>query len=112
MLFYDAWHLKNDASTSNSSDIVNNILKLRLFISQKLPNTNVVLSKPIIKVDTTAAKVIIEEVNKQLNNFDFNMIDNSNLSRAHMNSRGLYLNTRVCYSLKKSDLRYSEIMKY
>ena len=39
----------NDASSCNSSEILNNILKLRSFISQKLPNTNIVLSKPIMR---------------------------------------------------------------
>ena len=38
----------NDASTYNLSEIVNNILKPRSFISQKLPNENVTFSKPIM----------------------------------------------------------------
>ena len=74
----------NDASTCNSSEIVNNILKLRSFISQKLPNANVILSKPIMRSDTAVGKVTIEEVNKQLNNFDFDMVEDSNSSRAHL----------------------------
>ena len=52
----------NDASSCNSSEIVNNILKLRSFISQKLPNANIILSKPIIRSNTAAGKVTIEEV--------------------------------------------------
>ena len=79
----------NDASFCNSSEIVNNILKLRSFISQKLPNANIILSKPIMRSDTAAGKVTIEEVNKQLNDFDFDIIDNSNLSRAHLNKKTL-----------------------
>ena len=75
----------NDASSCNSSDIVNNILKLRLFISQKLPNANIILLKPIMRSDKAAGKGTVEEVNKQLNDFDFDMTDNSNLLRAHLN---------------------------
>ena len=75
----------NDASSCNSSDIVNNILKLRLFVSQKLPNANIILLKPIMRSDKAAGKGTIEEVNKQLNDFDFDMTDNSNLLRAHLN---------------------------
>ena len=85
----------NDASSCNSSEIVSNILKLRSFISQKLPNANIILSKPIMRSDTAAGKVTIEEVNKQLNDFEIDMIDNSNLSRAHLNGRGLHLNTKA-----------------
>ena len=84
----------NYASLCNSSEIVNNILKLRSFISQKLPKTNIILSKPIMRSDTAAEKVNFGEVNKELNDFNFDMIDNSNLSRAHLNGRDLHLNTK------------------
>ena len=93
---------RNDASYRNSSKIVNNLLKLRLFISQKLPIANITLSKPIMRSDTAAGKVTIEEVNKQLNDFDFDMIDNSNLSRAHLNGRGLHLNTKGMLQFAKN----------
>ena len=84
----------NDASFCNSSEIVNNILKLRLFTSQKLPNANIILSKLVIRSDTVPGKVTVEEVNKKLNDFKIDVIDDSNLSRAHLNGRGLYLNTK------------------
>ena len=74
----------NDASSCSSSEIVSNILNLRSFISQKLLNANVILLKPIMRSDTEDGKVTIEEVSKQLNDFDFDMIDNSNLSRTHL----------------------------
>ena len=76
-------------SFCNSSEIVNNILKLKSFISQKLPNVNIILSKPIMRSDTATGKATIEEVNKQFNDFDFDMMDNKNLSRAHLNGRRL-----------------------
>ena len=47
-----------------------------------------------MRLDTATEKVTNEEVNKQVNDFDFDMIDNSDLSRAHLNGRGLYLNTK------------------
>ena len=52
----------NDVSSCNSSEIVSNILKLRSFISQKLQNANIILQKPIMRSDTAAGKVTIEEV--------------------------------------------------
>ena len=71
-------------ASCNSSEIVNIILKIRSFISQKLPDADIILSKLIMRLDTAAGKVTIKEVNKQLNNFDFDKADNSNLSRAHL----------------------------
>ena len=47
-------------------------------------------------------KVTIEEVNKQLNDFDFDMIDNGNLSRAHLNGRGLHLHTKGMLQFAKN----------
>ena len=47
-----------------------------------------------LRDQTAAGKVTIEEVTKELKDFDFDMIDNSNLSRAHLNGRGLDLNTK------------------
>ena len=46
-----------------------------------------------MRSDAAAAKVTIEDVNKQLNDFDFDMVDN-NLSRGHLNGGGLHLNTK------------------
>ena len=55
-----------------------------------------------MRSDTAAGKVSIEEFNKQLNDFDFDMIDNSNLSRTHLNSRGLHLNTNGILQFAKN----------
>ena len=46
-----------------------------------------------MRSDTAAGKATIEEVNKFIF-IDFDMIDNSNLSRARLNGRGLHLNTK------------------
>ena len=55
-----------------------------------------------MRSDAAAGKVTIEEVNKPLNDFDFDMIDNSNLSRAHLSGRGLHLNTNGMLQLAKN----------
>ena len=91
----------NGTSSCNSSEIVNNKSKPKSFISQKLSNANIILSKPIMRSGTAAGKVTIEEVNKQLNDFDIDLIDNV-LSKAHLNGRGLYLNTKVMLQFEKN----------
>ena len=67
-----------------------------------MPNAYIILSKPIMRSGTAAGKVTIEEVNKQLNDFDFDMIHNSNLSRANLNGRGLHLNTKGMLQFAKN----------
>ena len=48
--------------------------------------------------------IIIEKKTKQkqLNDFYFDMIDNSNLSRAYLNGRGLHLNTKRMIQFAKN----------
>ena len=55
-----------------------------------------------MRSDAAAGKVTIEEVNMQLNDSDFDMIDNSNLSTAHLNGRALHLNTKVMLQFAKN----------
>ena len=88
----------NDATSCNSSEIVNSILKLRSFMSQRLPNA----TDYSMRSDIAIGKVTIEEVNKQLNDFDFDIIDNSHLSRAHLNGRRLPLNTKGILQFAKN----------
>ena len=94
-------HVKeNDASSWNSSEIVNNNVKTKIIYISKIPKCKHYFNETDYEV--RHRNVIIEEVNIQLNDFDFNMIDNINLSRAHVNDRGLHLNTKgVCHSLQK-----------
>ena len=39
---------------------------------------------------------------KQFNDFDFDMVNNSNLSRAHLNGRGKHLNTKAVLQFAKN----------
>ena len=55
-----------------------------------------------MRSDTATGKITIEEVNKQLNDFDFDLTDNSNLSRAHLNSRGFPLNIQGMLQFAKN----------
>ena len=57
-----------------------------------------------MRSDTAAGKVkvIIEEVNKQLKDIHFEMIDISNLSRAYLTGRGLHLNTKGMLQFAKT----------
>ena len=55
-----------------------------------------------MRSDAAAGKVTIEKVNMQLSDFDFDMIDNSNLSAAHLNGRGLHLNTKGMLQFAKN----------
>ena len=55
-----------------------------------------------MRSDIVAGNFTTEEVKNLLNDFDFDMTDNSNLSRAPLNGRGLHLNTKGMLQFAKN----------
>ena len=54
--------------------------------------TNVLLSKPITRVDTKHRRNVITDVNNKLSELNIDIIDYGNLDRNHLNGKGLHLN--------------------
>lgn len=84
----------NDAINHEGREIVDKLLKLKLFISEKLPNTNVIISKPILRVDAKKPEAVVSDVNIILNELSIDMIENKNLEKSHLNGKGLHLNRK------------------
>ena len=84
----------NDATTNSFRKIVEDLLVLRTNISKQLPNWRVVLSKPPIRHDHEKAKLTIRNVNKHLENLEFECIDNKNINVEHLGQKGLHLNPK------------------
>ena len=77
------------------TEIVGKLLQLKSFTQEKLPMTNVILSKPIIRVDTKQQEKVVTDVNNKLSELKRDIIDNGNLDRNHLNGKGLHLNRKV-----------------
>ena len=82
----------NDVVNCERKEVVDKLLQLKSFVQEKLPTTNVILSKPIMKVDTKQREKVVTDVNNKLGELNIDVIDNGNLNRNHLNGKGLYLN--------------------
>ena len=56
----------NDVLNYEGTEIVDKLLQLKSFIQEKLPTTNVIISKPIMRVDTKQCEKVVTDVNNKL----------------------------------------------
>ena len=73
-------------------EIVDKLLQLKSFIQENPPTTNVILSKPIIRVVTNQRENVVTDFNNKLSELNTDIIDKGNLIRNHLNGKGLHLN--------------------
>ena len=64
--------------------MVKDLLNLKGFIQEKLPNCKITLSCPILHIDLDNYSEIIEEVNKQLDEISMKIIRNDNIKREYL----------------------------
>ena len=83
----------NDAVNYKGTVIVDKLLQLKSFIQEKLPRTNVILSKPIMKVGTKQLENVTTGVNSKLCERDIDIIDRSHLNgtELHLDGKGILL---------------------
>ena len=74
------------------TEIVDKLLQLTSFIQEKLPTSNVILSKPIMRVDTKQRENFVTDVNDKHSELNIDIIDYGNLEKNHLKDKGLYLN--------------------
>ena len=80
------------------TEIVGKLLQLKSFTQEKLPMTNVILSKSIIRVDTKQReRVVVTDVNNKLSELKIDITDNGNLDRNHLNGKGLRFEWQIYF---------------
>ena len=88
----------NDAMDYEASDIAKKILQVKEFIKVRVPNREVIISRPIKRRDNDSASRVIEEVVAQFQKLTNYMIGNENIEKKQLGKRGLHLNG---FGLKK-----------
>ena len=85
----------NDAIEKSSTDILNGILKLKLFIKNKLPSVEVHLSCPVLRLDNSKARLTMHHLTikmRSLNNIP--VIFHENIDINCLGKAGLHLNLK------------------
>ena len=81
----------NDGINYEGKEIVDKLLQLKSFIQEKLPTANVMLSKPIMRVDVKQRENVVTDVINKLSELDIDIIDNGKLAKNHLNGKELHL---------------------
>ena len=82
----------NDAAYKPVDDILNELIKLKTFISEQLPTCKIVISQPTTRNDNLKAKVTINHLINKLDILGIPTIDNSNIGLEQLGKRGIHLN--------------------
>ena len=84
----------NDAVSKTSRQILDDLLQLKNEILKTLPNCNVIISKPTMRVDNGKAALTLKHLNEHLSQLKVDSIDNSNIKSMHIGRKGLHLNNK------------------
>ena len=82
----------NDAPYLTSRKILDNLITLKSFITDKLPNCKVVISTPTLRTDDGKAALTVSQLINHLLQLDIDIIDNRNINARNLGNKGLHLN--------------------
>ena len=81
----------NDAPSSTSREIQDNLLKLKALVNEKLPQCKVCLSTPTLRTDNGKATLTVSKLVNHLN-LNIDVIDNRNIKNRHLSRKDLHSN--------------------
>ena len=94
----------NDAPYLTSRKILDNVLTLKSFITDNLPNCEVIISTPTLRTDDGKAALTVSQLTNHLLQQDIDIIDNRNINVRNLGNKGLYLNPTGASRLAKNIL--------
>ena len=93
----------NNARSDNSDTIIEKLIQLKEYILSKCPNTKIVFSSLIVRLDDENAAKVVAETNSKLLHLGADIVGNDNIQSNHISQRGLHLNgkgtTRLALNL-------------
>ena len=81
----------SNAIDYEASDIVKKIIQVKKFIKLRVPNSKVIISKPIKRHNNDNASGVIDEVISQFEKLTIDMIGNEKIEKKQLEKRGLRL---------------------
>ena len=80
----------NDATIKSAGKIINELKNLAIHIKEVLPDTNIFMSSPTIRIDNITANKRLQEVNSYMKTMK-NSIMNVNIDGSCLSQKGLHL---------------------
>ena len=84
----------NNTVNEPSKIVLGKLLDLKKFIEHTLPESNVVISNLITRIDNGKASLTVTKTNEHLYGLQMDIIDNGNITSNELNKGGLHLNPR------------------
>ena len=92
----------NDAPYLTSWKILDNLLTLKSFINDNLPNCKVVISTSTLRTDDGKAALTVSQLTNHPLQLDIDIIDNRNINARILGNKGLHLNSTSTSRLAKN----------
>ena len=98
----------NDCVSKQPDIIVQELLNLKKFIEEQLPDCTVIISEPVIRTDNFIAANNVKVVGKMLSLLNIYRMDNCNIEPKHLGKGGLHLND---YGTKRMALNLITLLR-
>ena len=96
----------NNAESCNSREILDKVLKLKTFISEKCPQCQTIFSTPTIRSDKAKANLTVRQLTNHLLQLKIDVVDNRNITDRCIGRKGLHLNISGTIQLAKNFLNF------
>ena len=93
----------NNAESCTSREILDKLLKLKTFISEKCPQCQTIFSTPTIRSDKAKANLTVRQLTNHLLQLE---MDNRNITDRCIGRKGLHLNISGTIQLAKNFLNF------
>ena len=98
----------NDCTNKTSCEVLKELRDLVDHIQDLLPDSEIIISLPIVRRDNVVANQIIKNLCLKIKKLDYKFLDNSNLNFSHLGQKGLHLSN---YGTKKMALNIISLIK-
>ena len=98
----------NDSNVKTADEMFGELMHLREFIQNSLPDCTIYLSTPTLRIDNAKANATLRELANKLKVSSLDIVDNGNISSEGIGKKGLHLNEKGSGRLA---LNYINLMK-
>ena len=99
----------NDCTNKTSCEILKELRDLFDHIQEQLPDSEIIISLPIVRRDNAAANQIVKNLCLKIKKLNYKFLDNSNLTFSHLGQKGLHLSN---HGTKKMALNIISLIKH
>ena len=92
----------NDAKNFTSREILDQLLNLKKFVSEQVPDCKVIISTPTVRSDDGKAGLTVSQLTNHLRQLKTDIVDNTNITSRHIGIKGLHLNFSGTTQLAKN----------